>query len=65
MKQSLYQQKGSPRVCQRPGCGNQLLDTAFHGDDDNFYCSRECAEKAEELEPVQVEKITILAGTKT
>jgi hypothetical protein len=48
-----------------PAAPTSCWTPAFHGDDDNFYCSRECAEKAEELEPVQIEKITILAGAKT
>jgi hypothetical protein len=61
MKQSLYQQRGSPRVCHLPGCNNRFQGTAFRGDDGNFYCSRECAEKAETLDLTQVEKIALKA----
>lgn len=55
LKQSQYQLAGAPMRCFLPACQKAFGSTCYRGDDDRYYCSAECAEKAEDLDLSHVE----------
>ena len=59
MKTSLYMQSGSPTRCFLPSCSKPFELTCYRGDDDRYYCSKECAQKAEDLDLSRVEKLPL------
>jgi hypothetical protein len=44
LKPSRYLAAGAPKECHAPRCRKPFEQTCFRGDDDKYYCSRECAD---------------------
>lgn len=50
MKHSSYIGAGSPTRCFLPSCRKPFDGSCYRGDDDRYYCSKECAKVGEEGE---------------
>jgi len=61
-KQSQYLQSGAPTACFLPSCQKPFESACHRGDDDRYYCSAECAAKAEDLDLSQIEPFTKAAS---
>ena len=44
LKASRYLAAGAPKACHAPRCRKPFEQTCFRGEDDKYYCSRECAD---------------------
>jgi hypothetical protein len=54
---SRYEAAGSPTKCFLPLCRKPFEGTCFHGRDGRYYCSKECAEKAYQIDLTRVEEL--------
>lgn len=57
MKVSRYIEQGSPTRCFLPTRNRRFEAECIRGDDDHYYCSKNCAKEAEDFDFSSVESL--------